>query len=127
MNGFSIKAIYKRTWKKAIFRPIKELKPSVPKIIYNPRLRKAIARAKFKITPMKVKNGKILSYPRVIDPVIEVSPYFKTLSKKEKAKVLEHEVMHVIHAQAFPRRRQIHREGSLFSMEKVILKWKGKK
>lgn len=122
-----IQKIFERTWKKALFKPIEELKPPVPQIKYNPRLRRVIARAKIKILPMKVREGKIISYPRVVNPVIETSPFFRKLPMKEKEKVLEHEVMHIIHAQAFPRRRQIHREGSLLSMEKIMLKWKGKK
>lgn len=123
----NIKKIYERTWRKAIFRPIEELKPSIPKVVYNPRLKRVIARAKMKLVPSKVEGGKIVSYPRVINPIIEVSSYFKKLPKREKEKVLEHEVMHIIHAQAFPGRRQLHREGSLLSMEKVILRWRKKK
>jgi len=122
--SINIKKLYKRTWKKAIFKPIEEYKPDVPKIVYNPRLKKAIARAKAKVLPMRTEGGKILSYPKVVNPVIEVSPFYKTLTRREKEKVLEHELMHLIHAQAFPGRRQIHREGSLLSMEKIMLKWK---
>jgi len=123
----NISKLYEKTWRKAIFKPIVDYKPPVPKIVLNPKLKKEIARAKIRVLPMETEGGKILSYPKVVNPIIEVSPFFKTLTKQEKEMVLEHELMHIIHAQAFPGRRQIHREGSLLGMENIMLKWKGRK
>lgn len=119
---FNIRSLFEEVWRNATFRPIEELKPPIPRIRRNPRLRRSIARIKMSLLPAKIKEGRILEYPRVVNPVIETSPLFETLSRNEQKRVIKHEIAHLIMQQAMPRTRQIHREGSLFSMEKVIMK-----
>jgi len=119
---FDLKRLFEETWASSAIRPYEELKPPIPSLKSNPKLKRAVARMKAQLLPAKFEGGKIIQYPRVVNPVIETSPYFDTLSRPEQEKVIKHEIAHLIMAQAMPRYRQIHRHGSLFSLQKVVMK-----
>jgi hypothetical protein len=113
----SLKRIFEEELKSSWFKPQTEIPP--PKLRYNPKLKRSVARAKLKILPPRLKEeqgiGKILPPEFLERPTIETSPLFRSLPAKEQEKILRHEIQHIIMAGAGGI-RQSHHKGSLFGL-----------